>query len=126
METEIAMSTSDSRREGGQLNAALANQVGKLMAEFTGRGPTRSHAFIHQDTVVCVLEDGATKAETKLVEAGQADFVRRGRDAVQRVIEPQLIELVERITGRTVRAFLSGTSTLGESSVEVFLLEPVQ
>jgi hypothetical protein len=39
-------------------------------------------------------------------------------------MEPQLVAAVERLTGRTVRSFLSGTSTHGEDSVEVFVLEP--
>lgn len=54
---------SDERLSGGALNAALANELGKIIADFTGRGATRSRAFIHQDLVVCVLEDGATRAE---------------------------------------------------------------
>jgi len=39
-------------------------------------------------------------------------------------MEVQLVATVERLTGRTVRSFLSGTSTHAESSVEVFVLEP--
>jgi uncharacterized protein YbcI len=120
------MSASQARLTGGQLNAALANEIGKLVADFTGRGATRSRAFLHQDTVVCVLENGATKAEANLIAAGQAELVRIQRDALQRAMEPRLIAVVERLTGRTVRTFLSGTSTPGEDSVEVFVLEPDQ
>jgi uncharacterized protein YbcI len=109
---------------GGRLNAALANEIGRLIADFTGRGATKSRAFVDQDTVVCLLEDGATKAEANLVAAGKAELVRIQRDALQRAMEPQLVAAVERTTGRWVRTFLSGTSTLGESSVEVFVLEP--
>jgi hypothetical protein len=39
-------------------------------------------------------------------------------------MEDELVAAVERLTGRTVRTFLSGSSTAGESSVEVFVLEP--
>ena len=84
----------------------------------------RSRAFLHQDMVVCLLEDGATKAEANLIAAGRSELVRVQRDALQRAMEPQLIAAVQRLTGRTVRTFLSGTSTLGEDSVEVFVLEP--
>jgi uncharacterized protein YbcI len=118
------MSTSEDRLTGGPLNAALANEIGKLVADFTGRGANRSRAFLHQDTVVCVLEDGATKAEVNLVAAGRDELVRAQRDVLQRALEPQLVAAVERLTGRTVRMFLSGTSTFGEGSVEVFVLEP--
>jgi uncharacterized protein YbcI len=115
----------EARPTGGALNAALANEVGKLIADFTGRGATRSRAFLHNDVVVCVLEDGATRAEANLVADGRADLVRLQRDALQRAMEPRLVAVVERLTGRTVRSFLSGMSTLGEDSVEVFVLEPL-
>jgi uncharacterized protein YbcI len=108
----------------GRLNSAIANELGRLVAEFVGRGATKSRAFISQDVVVCLLEDGATKGERNLVAAGRADLVRLGRDVLQRAMEEQLTAAVERITGRTVRLFLSGSSTPGESSVEVFVLEP--
>ena len=108
----------------GRLNAALANEIGKLVADFTGRGAPRSRAFVDQDIVVCLLEDGATRAEANLVAAGNEDLVRRGRDALQRAMEGQLVEAVERLTGRRVRTFLGGLSALAESSVEVFVLEP--
>jgi uncharacterized protein YbcI len=71
-----------------------------------------------------VLENGATRAEANLVTAGRDDLVRLQRDALQRAMEPALVEAVERLTGRRVRSFLSGMSTLGEDAVEVFVLEP--
>ena len=107
----------------GQLNATLANEIGKLVADFAGRGATRSRAFVHDDVVVCLLEDGATKAEVNLVAAGRAELVREQRDVLQRAMEDRLVATVERLTQRRVHTFLSGNSTLGESSVEVFLLE---
>jgi uncharacterized protein YbcI len=118
------MTSSGDRLAGGPLNAAIANEIGKLIADFTGRGATKSRAFLHQDVVVCVLENGATKAEENLVAAGRDELVRVQRDALQRVMEPALVAAVERLTGRAVRTFLSGSSTLGEASVEVFVLEP--
>jgi uncharacterized protein YbcI len=123
MELDPQALASDGLAEG-RLNSAIANELGKLMADFTGRGATRSRAFISQDVVVCLLEDGATKGERNLVAAGRADLVRLGRDVLQRAMEEQLTAAVERITGRKVRLFLSGSSTPGESSVEVFVLEP--
>jgi uncharacterized protein YbcI len=118
--------SSGSRLSRGQLNAALANEIGRIVADGTGRGATRSLAFIEADVVVCVLEDGATRAERTLVAAGQERLVRQNRDELQRAMEERLTACVERLTGRTVRSFLSGTSTPGDSSVEVFLLEPVE
>lgn len=109
---------------GGALNAALANELGKLIADFTGRGAQRSRAFLHQDLVVCLLEDGATNAEKNLVAAGKSELVRQGRDALQHAMAPQLIAAVERLTQRTVRTFLSGSDETGACAIEAFVLEP--
>ena len=70
-----------------------------------------------------MFEDGATRAERNLVDAGKADLVRLQRDALQRAMGPQLIEAVERLTGRTVRTVLSGTDEAGASAIEAFVLE---
>src|SRR5207302_7370112 len=107
MEAEVPVS--DERLSGGALNAALANEIGKLIADFTGRGAQRSRAFLNQDLVVCVLEDSATNGEKNLAAVGKADIVRHGRDALQHAMAPQLIAAVERLTHRTVRSFMSGT-----------------
>jgi uncharacterized protein YbcI len=108
----------------GKLNAAIANEIGKLTADFIGRGSERSRAFIAGDVVVCLLENGATKGEHNIAAAGRPDVVRLGRDILQRAMEDQLVAAVERLTGRKVRTFLSGSSTPGDSAVEVFVLEP--
>lgn len=112
------------RLTGGALNAALANELGKLIADFTGRGATRSRAVVNQDLVVCVFEDTATRAERHLVKAGKAELVRLQRDALQRVMSSELISAVERLTGRRVKTFMSGTDEFGGSSVEAFVLDP--
>ena len=112
------------RSDAGRLNAAIANEIRKLIADFTGRGATKSRAFVDQDVVAGLLEDGATRSEINLVAAGKAELVRRQRDALQRAMEPDPVTVIERLTGRTIRTFRSGSSTLGESSVDVFVLEP--
>jgi uncharacterized protein YbcI len=123
-EIEAGRVRSGAALERGALNAAVANEVGKLIADYTGRGAQKSRAFVYQDLVVCVLEDGANSAEKNLAAAGKADLVRLQRDAVQRLMGPQLIEAVERLTARRVRTFLSGCDETGAASVEAFVLEP--
>jgi uncharacterized protein YbcI len=123
-EIEADVTSHQERLSGGALNAALANEMGKLIAEFTGRGATRSRAVVHQDLVVCVFEDSATKAERHLVDAGKSELVRLQRDALQRLMSADLIDAVERLTGRRVRTFMSGTDEGGGSNVEAFVLEP--
>jgi uncharacterized protein YbcI len=118
------MASGDASSADGALNAAIANEIGKLVADFSGRGASKSRAFIDHDVVLCLLEDDATKAEVNLAAAGRSDLVRVARDALQHAMEGQLVAAVERLSGRNVRLFMSGTSTQGTSSVEVFVLEP--
>ncbi len=118
------MQGSEDRLSGGALNAALANELGKIIADFTGRGATRSRAFISQDLVVCFFEDGSTRAEKNLVAAGKAELVRLQRDALQHAMGPQLIAAVQRLTNRKVRTFISGTDHDGAAAIEAFVLAP--
>ena len=53
------MRSSDDTLAGGRLHAALANEIGKLAADFTGPGTTKSRAFLYENVVVCLLR-GAT------------------------------------------------------------------
>ena len=120
---EVNVAAPEQALSGGALNAALASELGKFIADFTGRGATKCRAFIHQDVVVCLLENGATRAERNLVAAGRSELVRRQRDALQRAMEPQLIELVEGLTNRKVRTFFSGSNDDASSAIEAFVLE---
>jgi uncharacterized protein YbcI len=118
------MSDPQGQSAGGRLNAELANEIVRVVAEATGRGATRSRAFVDGDAVVCLLEDGTTRAERTLLDGGRDELVRQQRDVLQQLMAGRMIESVQRITGRTVRTFISGTSARGEASSEVFLLEP--
>ena len=118
------MDAPNDRPTGGRLNAAIANEIGRIVADFTGRGPTKSQAFVHQNVVVCLFADSMTKAERNLVAAGKDDVVRQLRDSTQRTMETELVGAVERLTEQRVGTFISGTATRGDASVEVFVLEP--
>ena len=117
------MDPPDESLDGGALNAAIANEIGHLLADFTGRGAATSRAFVHDDVVVCLLEHSLTKAEQNLVAAGEAETVRRLRDVFQTSMEKDLVAVVERLTGRGVRAFVSGSNVATDTSTEVFVLE---
>jgi len=112
--------------EDGRLNAAIATEIVSLMARFTGRGPTKSRAFVHDDVVVCLLEEGMTKGEARLLESGEEDTVNEMRSTFQRVMEPDLVDVVERLTGRKVLSFMSGNNSRTDTAVELFVMEPTR
>jgi uncharacterized protein YbcI len=118
--------SSDGNMKGGRLNAAIANEIGRIVSDFTGRGPTKSRAFVHDGVVVCLFEDSMTKAERSLVASGKDDVVRQVRDTSQRAMEDELRAAIEQLTGRAVTSFMSGTATGGDASVEVFVLSSAE
>jgi uncharacterized protein YbcI len=97
----------------GSLAAAISNAVVGLLHEYTGRGPTRVRTTI----------DSLTKAERTLADHGQELEVLAMRRAFQNTMRDELIASVERLTGRTVEAFLSDNLHNPDVAVEIFLME---
>ncbi|MGH2834273.1 MAG: Na-translocating system protein MpsC family protein [Solirubrobacteraceae bacterium] len=109
----------------GEIAAAISNLVVKLVAEYTGRGPTKSRTYINEDLITIVLQDTLTKGEQSLVRDGKSELVLGMRLAFQQTMRPVFISGIERITGRTVRAFLSANHMDPDVAIENFLLESV-
>jgi uncharacterized protein YbcI len=108
----------------GTLSAAISNAVVGLLHDFTGRGPTRARTTIGADTIVVTLRDSLTKAERTLAARGQATEVLAMRRAFQDTMRNDLVAAIERLTGRTVEAFLSDNLHDPDVAVEIFLMEP--
>jgi uncharacterized protein YbcI len=102
----------------------LCNEMVRIYKEMFGRGPTRVRAdWAGRDAVLCTLEDSLTPAERKMVEVGEQQRLQETRMFFQNVCEDDFRESVERITGRKVRAFVSGIDTDTDVSSEVFYFE---
>jgi uncharacterized protein YbcI len=104
----------------------ISNAMVRLFKEQYGRGPT--HARTHwagPDALAVILEDTLTPAERRMVEMGEHQRLRDTRMFFQVATTAQFCEVVEGLSGRTVRAFVSGTDTAVEGlSVETFVLHP--
>jgi uncharacterized protein YbcI len=117
--------TSPDHREAdvGPRAAAISNAIVQLLHEYTGRGPTRARTTIGDDLIVCVLADTLTKGERKLVEGGEQQIVLDQRTATQRLIRKEAIDAVEKLSGRTVEAFMSNNHIDPDVAVETFVLK---
>jgi uncharacterized protein YbcI len=81
-----------------------------LHKEQFGRGPTKAQSHLAgADALLCVMEDALLPAERTMVEMGEQQRVREARMFLQVATADQFVAAVERITGRTVRAFASAT-----------------
>jgi uncharacterized protein YbcI len=76
--------------------------------------------------IICTLENSLTQAERNMVALGEHQRLRDIRMLFQHASEPQFCEVIERVSGRKVRAFVSGIDTKRDVSSEVFYLEPLR
>jgi uncharacterized protein YbcI len=104
----------------------ISNAMTTLYKEFFGRGPSKTRTYwCGNDIITTVLEDTLAPAERNLVRMGEHQRLRDMRMFFQYSAVREFCEPVERITGRKVRAFLSGVDTEVEGlSIETFILHP--
>jgi uncharacterized protein YbcI len=106
------------------LYATVSREMVGLYKEQFGRGPTKARtAFAGPDCLVCTLEETLTPAERNLAKMGEHQRLRDVRLYFQHASEGEFVEIVERLTGRKVRGFISGMDTRKDIAVEVFFLE---
>jgi uncharacterized protein YbcI len=105
--------------------AEISREMVRIYKEQFGRGPTKARtAFAGPDTVICTLEHSLTPVEEKLVELGEHQRLRDVRLFFQHATEAQFREVIERLLGRKVRAFVSGMDVEADVSDEIFHLVP--
>jgi uncharacterized protein YbcI len=108
------------------LYAEISRAMVRLYKEQFGRGPIKAKTrFADPDTVLCTLEGSLTPAEKSLVAMGEDARLRDIRMFFQHACEARFREVIERLTGRHVIAFVSGMDTGRDVSAEIFYLEPL-
>src|SRR5688572_4774622 len=123
MESETTRSAGDEAARS--LTLELSNEMVRLYKELFGRGPTKARTtWSGPDAILCTLEDSFTPAERTLVQMGEHQRLRDTRLFFQHASEDKFREAVERVTGRQVRGFISGTDTERDISAELFYLVP--
>jgi uncharacterized protein YbcI len=106
------------------VRSQLSREMVRIYKEQFGRGPTKASTQIMDSVVVCTLEDSMTPAEHSMVKLGEHQRLRDIRLFFQHASEDEFRDTVERVTGRKVRAFVSGMDTRNDVASEVFYLEP--
>ena len=117
--------TRDQAVADGNLSRDLSRAMVALFKEYVGRGPTHARAYVEGDLVAIVLQDTMITAEKTLAEEGEEDLVRGVRRVFQGKFREDAVEIVEKLTGRTVKAFLSDHAIDPDVAIEAFVLEPL-
>lgn len=106
------------------VRAEISREMVRLYKELFGRGPTKARTeFAGPDIIICSLENTFTLAERSLVEMGEQQRLRDTRMYFQAATADKFREIIERLTGRKVRAFISGLDADEDVCAEVFYLE---
>ena len=105
---------------------AISNEMVRLYKEQFGRGPTKTRTqWSGEDILITVLEDTFTPAERNLLRMGEHGRLRDTRMFFQYASVTEFCAPVERLTGRKVKAFISGIDTNADGlSMETFILHP--
>ena len=111
------------RLVGGRLLAEITNRIVAFMREHYGRGPIKAKTYVLDNLIVCVLTDGFTAIERTMMEGGEEDRVLEMRRDFQRLMKVRYTEMIEQLTGRKVRAFLSQAHVEPDLTIEMFLMD---
>jgi uncharacterized protein YbcI len=114
------------REEPTGVLSEISNAMVRVLKEQFGRGPTKARSYWSgDDVIVSVLEDSLVPAERNLLKMGEHQRLRDTRLFFEYASTREICEPIERITGRRVRAHVSGIDTEADGVViETFLLHP--
>ena len=123
--TYAAVADAPERQSRQSVQMAISNEMVRIYKTHFGRGPTKARTdFASPDLIDCTIQESFTHAERGMVAMGEHLRLSELRMFFQRAAATEFREEVERITGRKVWAFVSGTDTERDVSTEVFYLDP--
>jgi len=113
----------ESHLTGGELNAAITSALVGIHNEHLGRGPKTASTFHYGNVVVTLMYEVMTPAEKTLARSNRADAVIQMRHLFQETMEGDFTAAVERLTGQSVVAFISGNHVNPDVAAETFILD---
>ena len=108
---------------GGELNAAITKTLVKIHSRHLGRGPTSASTFHHDNVLVTLMYGVLTQAEQVLGSNGEHTSVMGWRATLQSVMEKDLREALEGLTGREVTAVISANHLAPDVAATIFVLD---
>ena len=100
---------------------SISHGIGEGHARGHGRAPATARTVWNEDVVVCVLEGVLTDEERELAANGRFEWMRAERLARHQPLAPTFRALIERLTGRPVRAYMTEVGP-EDVAFEVFIL----
>ena len=111
--------------DGDALLEAVTTEMVALHERYHGRRPATARSqLLADDLLVSLLGGVYTDVEKTMIELQRTTIVQETRTAFQRAMENRFIEVVERLSGRRVLAFISTHHVGPDVEIEIFMLAP--
>lgn len=91
----------------GQLERTLSQRIEALYRSQLGHRPTKVTCHLFDEKMAIVMEDAVTPPEQLLAKNGQEELAEQVRDDLDRVLQPQLCDLISEVLGVMVTEILS-------------------
>jgi uncharacterized protein YbcI len=111
---------------GEALLDALTDAIVALHLRYYGRIPATAKTLeMGDDLLACTLGGIYTDVEKTMIELQRADDVHDTRKTFQASIRQTYVDVVQRLSGRTVLAFISNYHVGPDLAIELFWLAPL-
>jgi uncharacterized protein YbcI len=117
------MSAPSTPLTGDALLLGVTDAMVALHMRYHHREPlTAKTLLLGGDLLACVLEGVYTDIEKTMIELQRSTIVQETRSAFQNAMQHKFIAAVERLSGRSVLAFISNHHVGPDVEIELFML----
>jgi len=110
---------------GDELLVAITASMVAFHERYYHRKPvTAKTQMLGDDLIACVLGGVYTDVEKTMIEIEKATVVQETRSSFQGAMQQKFIDEIQRLTGRSVLAFISNSHVGPDLEVELFMLGP--
>jgi uncharacterized protein YbcI len=110
--------------DGGRLLARISEEIVAMLREHYGRGPMKAKTYALDDIIVVVMRgSGLTPLEQTIVDSGEPQRVVAMREDFQALMATRYKQMIEKLTGAKVVAFLSQAHVDPDITMEIFFID---
>jgi uncharacterized protein YbcI len=118
------MATAEDQTSRENLPRDISRALVAIYKEAVGRGPTRVRTYVEGNLVITLFRGTMTTAERTLADGEEQEAVRDLRRILQEKFRDDASDVVARLTGRKVIAYLSDHDVDPDYAIEAFVLAP--
>lgn len=108
----------------GQLETEISQRIISLYNDRLGKSPSQIICHFFDTEIVISLENSVTQAEQTLLKGGYDTLAEQVRLYLEKIIKPDLKNLIEEIIGQPVLYLMTNTNlATGRSGIVVILKE---